>query len=212
MEDCENRELMMRRLQDNLSSLRKIAGWSVQDLCDRLGVTKQTVSNLENGKTPMSVTQFIAISAIIDNEIFRLARTDPENTLLSKAVYLCMNYDADDPANAQAMTAMEMIANSYDRMPEEKLNAFAEKMLPPVLGTVGLLTLAGLPLITMPATGLLAKKIMKEMREKIGERSIPQTAAKQPTAETVGEEKNAGEVAAETDAVPQNGLSETEES
>lgn len=58
----------IEKLQDNLPSLRKLAGWTAEDLGDKVGVTKQTISNLETGRTKMSKIQYIAIRAVLDYE------------------------------------------------------------------------------------------------------------------------------------------------
>lgn len=58
----------IEKLQDNLPSLRKLAGWTAEDLGDKVGVTKQTISNLETGRTKMSKIQYIAIRAVFDYE------------------------------------------------------------------------------------------------------------------------------------------------
>lgn len=63
-----NREIYIKRLQNSIKALRSVAGWSAQELSDMLGVTKQTMSNLENGKTPMSKIQSIAITALFEAE------------------------------------------------------------------------------------------------------------------------------------------------
>ena len=52
-----NEEEIISFLQDNLSSVRKIAGWTTEEFGDKIGVTKQTISNLENKKTAMTRTQ-----------------------------------------------------------------------------------------------------------------------------------------------------------
>ena len=38
------------KFQENLGPIRKVAGWTTQQLADELGVARQTVSNLETGK------------------------------------------------------------------------------------------------------------------------------------------------------------------
>ena len=65
----EQRQKQINRLQKNLSSIRKIAGWTAEVLGNKIGVTKQTISNLENKKTPMNFTQYIAIRSGLDAEI-----------------------------------------------------------------------------------------------------------------------------------------------
>ena len=44
------------KFQENLGPIRKVAGWTTQQLADELGVARQTVSNLETGKSPMTKT------------------------------------------------------------------------------------------------------------------------------------------------------------
>ena len=65
----DQRQKQINRLQENLSSIRKIAGWTAEVLGNKIGVTKQTISNLENKKTPMNFTQYIAIRSVLDAEI-----------------------------------------------------------------------------------------------------------------------------------------------
>jgi transcriptional regulator with XRE-family HTH domain len=78
-------------LQKNLSSIRKIAGWTSEKLGERIGVTKQTISNLENGKTPMTLTQYIAIRSILDFEI----QSNKENTVLPQIIEILLNRDEE---------------------------------------------------------------------------------------------------------------------
>lgn len=60
------REKMIANLQAALRSVRQVLDLSAQELGDLIGVTRQTVNNLETGKTPMSPTQYIAIAAVLD--------------------------------------------------------------------------------------------------------------------------------------------------
>ena len=76
--------------QKNLSVIRKIAGWTSEDLGDLIGVTKQTISNLENGRSVMTKTQYIAIRAMIDYEI----SSKSENVALAQVVNILL--DSDD--------------------------------------------------------------------------------------------------------------------
>ena len=82
---------MIERLQDNLSIIRKIAGWSTEDLASKISVTKQTISNLENKKTPMTLIQYIAIRAFIDCEI----EINKENVALAQVVDLLLDQDCE---------------------------------------------------------------------------------------------------------------------
>ena len=55
---------------------------------DKIGVTKQTISNLENNKTPMNFTQYIAIRAVLDCEV----EEHPENEALAQAIDILLNH------------------------------------------------------------------------------------------------------------------------
>ena len=54
-------------LRKNLPILRGFAGWSADDLADMLGVSRQTIHNIETKK--ISTIQFLAISKLLDNEV-----------------------------------------------------------------------------------------------------------------------------------------------
>lgn len=62
-------EELVSRLQAHLSTIRKAAGWSGERLANELGITKQTVSSLETGKTQMTKMHYLAIRAVFNNEI-----------------------------------------------------------------------------------------------------------------------------------------------
>ena len=75
------------KLQMNLGIIRKLAGWPPKQLGDMIGSTKQTIYNLENMKSPMSLSQYISIRSLIDYAI----ESEPENGLLSKSVDILVN-------------------------------------------------------------------------------------------------------------------------
>ena len=72
----------MQIMQDNLCDLRKIAGWTAEVLAGKLGITKQTISNIENQKVKISTIQYIAIRAIFECEL----ASNPSNTTLRKVM------------------------------------------------------------------------------------------------------------------------------
>lgn len=75
-------EIETEIMQENLCELRKIAGWTAEELGDKLGVTKQTISNIETGKVQMSRVQYIATRAVFECEIY----LSEENTTLQKVM------------------------------------------------------------------------------------------------------------------------------
>ena len=62
-------EAAIQRMQENLAVIRKVGGWTTAQFGEEIGVTRQTVSNLEKGRTPLSKTQYLAIRAVLIHEI-----------------------------------------------------------------------------------------------------------------------------------------------
>lgn len=82
-------EAEIEKLQNSLLLIRKAGGWSAEEFGDMIGVTKQTISNLENKKTKMTKTQYIAIRAVLDYEM----ADRPDDKALTSTVNLCLNSD-----------------------------------------------------------------------------------------------------------------------
>lgn len=92
------------KLQDNLPLIRNAGGWSAEEFGNMIGVTKQTVRNLETKKTRLSKTQYIAIRAVLDYEL----EERPDDQLLASAVNLSMNSDdLLEPEKNQARAFVE---------------------------------------------------------------------------------------------------------
>jgi transcriptional regulator with XRE-family HTH domain len=77
------------KLQNNLLLIRNAGGWTAEVFGDMIGVTKQTISNLENKKTEMTKTQYIAIRAVLDYEM----EENPNREILKSAVNLALHSD-----------------------------------------------------------------------------------------------------------------------
>ena len=75
------------RLQNNLPLLRSSANWSVSEFADLLGVTRQTVNNLEK-KDPikMSKIQYLAIRSLFSYEV------EKGNTILGQLLYCLVDH------------------------------------------------------------------------------------------------------------------------
>ena len=79
-----NTDREIEELQNNLEMLRKLFGWTAEQLGDRLGITKQSVLNLEKGPdrgVKMSKIQYIAIRAIFEAEANSRKGEEQENLL-----------------------------------------------------------------------------------------------------------------------------------
>ena len=60
---------MIDTLQISLRAVRQLLGLSAQELGELIGLTRQTINNLELGKSQMSPTQYVALCAVIDHYV-----------------------------------------------------------------------------------------------------------------------------------------------
>ena len=148
------REIQIKKLQQNLSPIRKIAGWTAEVLGDKIGVTKQTISNLENKKTPMNFTQYIAIRSVLDYEI----ANNKENEVLPKVVALLLDCE-DEMDEADYSKVQDVVgtvaATAAGGTSTDKLDMVFDvliKSIPLVVPLIG--TLIG-------SSGTWSKKLLK---------------------------------------------------
>lgn len=96
-------------LQDNLKSIREILNWTSEDLGNLIGVTKQTISNLETKNSNLTKLHYIAIRTVVDFEIEQLKSADSDRAkraemlleVLSKAE--AKNLDFDEISQASKL-------------------------------------------------------------------------------------------------------------
>ena len=69
----------IKRFQDNIILIRKVLGFSEKELGDSIGVTRQTINNIENKKTKLTKTQYLAMRKIIMDE---REKNNEENKIL----------------------------------------------------------------------------------------------------------------------------------
>ena len=95
-------------MQEYLSILRKIKGWTTEELGNRIGVTKQTISNLENYKVNMTKTQYIALRSVFEYEI----NCNEKSSILRKAMYILFYSDVewDDSIKERIKEALDNLA------------------------------------------------------------------------------------------------------
>ena len=65
----ETRQALIETFQTSMKAIRLLMGYSIVELAEYVGVTRQTINNLESGKSKMSVMQFLSIAAVVDNYI-----------------------------------------------------------------------------------------------------------------------------------------------
>lgn len=60
---------LTKNLQNNLKKIRVILDVDQAQLGDMIGVSRQTINNLENGRVKLNKTHYLAIMAIVDQLI-----------------------------------------------------------------------------------------------------------------------------------------------
>lgn len=139
-------EAKVGRLQKYLRTIRKVAGWTVEELGERIGVTKQTITNIENGKVRLTKTQYLAIRGVLDFEISH----NKENTVLPLIVDILINGNSSNEQlnNEKISSSIEAIAASaYGGITGASLGVVASALLGPLGVATGVIagsTIGGL--------------------------------------------------------------------
>lgn len=153
-------------LQSHLSMLRKLYGWTMEQFGDRIGVTKQTVSNLERGKPKMTKLQYIAIRSVFESEAKE--RDGEEKEILLKILDLVCDPDPD-VSEVQRSEALNTAAVAAGAAASGVAAAPAIKVLTSSLISSGLFVAApaAIPFVTSSVT--TASWLSKMLREKNAE-------------------------------------------
>ena len=112
----------IERLQQYLLLIRRCVGWTAAEFGERIGVTRQTINNLESNNTEkfrMSKTQYLAIRKVLDDEI----SSSPDDTEMLQTILEILvdhpgNYSAEDRKTVLAkanMVAPAILAKSSTR-------------------------------------------------------------------------------------------------
>lgn len=97
--------LEVTRLQKHLLLIRRTVGWTAEELGERIGVTRQTINNIESEKSKLSKTQYIAIRSILDAEIAQY----PEETEMLRAI---LEIFVDNPDKYSTDTREKLLAKA----------------------------------------------------------------------------------------------------
>lgn len=103
----------IERLQENMLLLRRAVGWSAEEFGERIGVTRQTINNLEAKRNKLNKTQYIAIRAVLDAEMV----SSPEDTEMLRCL---LDVFIDNP-------------EKYDEKDRNDLFAKANMLTPSIL-------------------------------------------------------------------------------
>ena len=137
----------IERLGEVLSLARQSLGWSTEELATQIGVTRQTVNNLESGRGKLSKTQYMAIRCLFDDEI---EQHPDETKMLKDLLEICVdNPDAyDEEAKKKIKDTIALLAPGVSKDPEKRKEA--SKMWTAIAVGLGVL----LPVTTLTALAI----------------------------------------------------------
>lgn len=173
------------RMQENLLLIRRTVGWTASRFGDKIGVTRQTINNIESGRCKLNKTQYIAMRSVLDVEI----NSSPNDT---KMLQILLDVLVDNPQN-------------YSEEVREKVKEKANIMTPGILvGSVSrevvsnewMNVVAGALALTLPApaaaVGLVyaGSWLLKTVKKNINSKSngkVPSdiNSEEQPSEETI---------------------------
>lgn len=82
------------RMQENLLLIRRTVGWTAEEFGERIGVTRQTINNIESGRNKLTKTQYIAMRSVLDAEIIQ-APEDKEVLVRHEAIIKALKDESD---------------------------------------------------------------------------------------------------------------------
>ena len=94
----------IKRMQTNLLLIRRTVGWTAEQFGEAIGVTRQTINNIESGRNKLTKTQYIAMRSVLDAEMAQ----HPEDT-------------------AMLRTLLDVLVDHPDQYSERDLNELLEK-------------------------------------------------------------------------------------
>ena len=150
---------IINRFQNILPLVRGSLGWSAEELGDRIGVTRQTINNIERKKTPLSKTQYIAMRSVIDAEVAGRDSNDPDMDIANYLIDAFVDRpdeDTDEQRDQMKRKALLLIpailADSTTR--REASNEW--------LRTVGLAAAAAAGIVALGKTAIWLKNILRD--------------------------------------------------
>lgn len=117
------------RLQQNLRTIRSIAGWTAAELGEKIGMSKQTVSNLEIGRAKMSLLYYLAIRTVLDDEI----NANPENIALSESIHILLDMKDEQAEEMERLVSavFSVAAAAVGGIRGDKLNELFIQLVAP---------------------------------------------------------------------------------
>lgn len=156
--------LEIQRMQDNLLLIRRAIGWTASEVGEQIGVTRQTINNIESGRNKLTKIQYIAMRSVIDAEIVK----HQEET---KMVKILLDMLIDHPENYSKADYNELLEKANLMSPSILAGAATRETVSKewmkTAGAVVAGTMAvGAPIVGAAVGGWLAKAVMATDKRK----------------------------------------------
>ena len=153
------------RMQENLLLIRRTVGWKAEEFGDRIGVTRQTINNIECGRNKLTKTQYIAMRSVLDAEMAQF----PEETTM-----LRLSFDAliDNPEKYSEDERSEILAKANLMAPAILAGTATRKTVSRewihavAYGAGVAAALSTLPIIGVATGGLISAWLLKAVEAK----------------------------------------------
>ena len=160
----------IQRMQDNLLLIRRTVGWTAEEFGEQIGVTRQTINNIESGRNKLTKTQYIAMRSVLDVEIAKHPEeTEMLRTLLDMLVDHPENYskkDYDYLLEKANMMSPSILAGTSTRANVSTAWMKDAKKIGVIVAGLAALPFAGVPVVGAVIGSWLAKAVNSTSKKK----------------------------------------------
>ena len=160
----------IQRMQDNLLLIRRTVGWTAEKFGDQIGVTRQTINNIESGRNKLTKTQYIAMRSVIEAEMVKHPdETEMLRSLLDMLVDHPEKYTEDEYSSLLEkanMMAPSILTGTASRATVSKEWMKSADAIGALLAGVAVTPIVGAPAVTGVAIGGWLAKAIKSSSKK----------------------------------------------
>lgn len=137
----ESNDPEIRRFQRNLATFRKLASWTAEELGQKVGLTKQSIHNLEciPSKVRLSPGYYVAIRSVFESEADSRAKKD--DIVLRQALNILLNQEETDEfieSEPESRAMLQTVSDAQKRGLEKKYVWSMMIKLFPIIGSAAI--------------------------------------------------------------------------
>ncbi|QUA52178.1 helix-turn-helix transcriptional regulator [Aristaeella lactis] len=135
----ESKDPEIRRFQRNLNTFRKLAGWTAEELGKKVGLTKQSIHNLETNSVRLSPGYYVSLRTAFEDEADK--RNDNGDVVLRQALDILLNQEETEEyidTEEESRAYLQTISDAQKRGMDKKLVWSMLKKLFPIIGSAAI--------------------------------------------------------------------------